>query len=337
MKSIVCHAPQKMEIMINQDLKTTLAKQEVLINIKRIGVCGTDIHAYGGNQPFFTYPRILGHELSGIVEDIGGSVEGIKKGDIVAVLPYMNCGQCIACSNGKENCCVDMKVVGVHRDGGMAETLTIPAKQVVVVNQLSLDEAAIIEPLGIGAHAIRRANIQKGETVLVIGAGPIGMGIARFAKLAGATTMIMDINEERLQSCKTWTESDVSILAGEGAYQAVLDGNDGELPTIVIDATGNKGSMLKAFDFVSHGGKLIYVGLIKDVISFDGPEFHAKELTLMGSRNATKKDFEYVIECIDKGLVKDSYITNKIKFNEVIDFFATGDFHSNKTVITIDE
>lgn len=336
MKTIVCANPNEMEIITeeNQDL---VKENEVLIAIKRIGICGTDIHAYGGNQPFFNYPRVLGHELSGMVETVGVNVGSVKQGDIVTVIPYVHCGKCVACRNGRENCCTNMEVIGVHRDGGMTEYVTVPADHVFVVNDLSLEEAAIVEPLSIGAHAVRRAEIKEGETVLIVGAGPIGMGAARFAKLAGATTVIMDLSEERLHACKEWADCDHAVVAGDAAYQKLLDVNQGELPTVVLDATGNKHSMTKSFDYVSHGGKLIYVGLVKDTISFSDPDFHAKELTLIASRNATKEDFNYVIDCLSKGRIKDSYVTNRIDFDQVPSFFKAGSFKTNKTLIAIGE
>lgn len=334
MKTIVCREPNEME-MVTQDFEKIVKENEVLISIKKIGICGTDIHAYGGNQPFFQYPRVLGHELSGIVENVGDHVESINKGDRVTVIPYVHCGECIACRNGKTNCCNNMEVIGVHRDGGMAEYLILPEDNVMVVNSLSLEDASIIEPLSIGAHAVQRAELKKNETVLVIGTGPIGMGVARFAKLAGAKTIIMDLNEKRLETCKTWADADHMVTAGDRALQDIYDLNDNELPSTVFDATGNKHSMMQAFDYVSHGGKLFYVGLVKDTISFFDPDFHAKELTLMGSRNAMKSDFEYVIDCLEKGLIKDSYITNEIDFKEVPEFFKTGNFGANKTIISL--
>ena len=334
MKTIVCAEPNEMKI-ITQDMDHTVKEKEVLISIKKIGICGTDIHAYGGNQPFFDYPRVLGHELSGIVEKVGERVESVKKGDVVTVIPYVHCGECIACRNGKTNCCTNMEVIGVHRDGGMTELFKLPEENILAVNDLSLEEAAIVEPLSIGAHAVRRADIKEDETVLVIGTGPIGMGVARFAKLAGAKTIIMDLSEERLKTCKAWSGADHTVIAGDTALKNILELNDGELPSIVLDATGNKQSMTQAFEYVSHGGKLVYVGLVKDTISFFDPDFHAKELTLMGSRNAMKSDFEYVIECLEKGLIKDSYVTNRIDFDEVPEFFKAGNFRTNKTIISL--
>ncbi|MFJ5768585.1 zinc-binding alcohol dehydrogenase family protein [Psychrobacillus sp. NPDC093180] len=336
MKAITCTEPGKMD-EITLDKPEILANGEVLVAIKRVGICGTDIHAFGGNQPFFSYPRVLGHELSGMVEAISSDVENMQVGDTVTIIPYLHCGKCLACTSGKTNCCTEMQVLGVHVDGGMAEYLKVPASHVFVVNDLSLDDAAMVEPLSIGAHAVRRAAIREGETVLIIGAGPIGLGAARFAKLQGAKTIMMDISEERLQFAKDWADCDLTVTASENAIDLLKEVNNGSLPSIVMDATGNKQSMTNAFNYVNHGGKLVYVGLVKDTITFFDPDFHAKELTLLGSRNATKEDFEYVINCLQKGQVKSSYVTNKITFDEVNAYFQAGNFRTNKTLITISE
>lgn len=324
--------------LIDQERPTTVNANEVLVKIKRIGICGTDIHAYGGNQPFFQYPRVLGHELSGIVEQIGENVQKVTAGDQISVIPYMHCGECIACENGKTNCCTSMKVTGVHIDGGMKEYLILPESHVLKVNQLSLNDAAVVEPLSIGAHAVRRAEIKEGETVLIIGAGPIGLGVARFAKLQGAKTIIMDLSEERLSFSKKWADSDFIVKASDSAVEELKSINNGRLPSVVLDATGNKFSMMGAFNYVSHGGKLVYVGLVKDDISFNDPDFHSKELTLMGSRNATMEDFEYVIRCIEKEQVDaTSYITHSINFEDTPDYFYAKSFNTNKALIVLEK
>ncbi|MDC3423409.1 zinc-binding alcohol dehydrogenase family protein [Aquibacillus sp. 3ASR75-11] len=335
MKSIILQEPGEISLANKQD-PINPENDDVLIAIKRIGICGTDIHAFKGNQPFFTYPRILGHEISGVVEVVGERVGDITIGDTVAVIPYMHCGNCDACRRGKTNCCTDMQVLGVHNDGGMGDYVTIPSSHVIPVNELTLDEAAIVEPLSIGAHAIRRAQIQKGETVLVIGAGPIGLGVARFTKLQGAKTIVMDLNEERLNFCQEWAQCDVAINGSDNALQQLLDIGNGSLPSVVFDATGNKHSMVESFNYVGHGGKLVFVGLVKDPISFSDPDFHSKEMTLIGSRNATKEDFYYVINCLSKGMIKPSYITNKIQFDDTVSYFKEGNFQTNKAVIMLD-
>ncbi|MEH7222784.1 zinc-binding alcohol dehydrogenase family protein [Bacillus sp. JJ1566] len=338
MKTIVCQEPGNM-IMVEQEVPTALGEKNIMIRVKRIGICGTDLHAFAGNQPFFQYPRVLGHELSGIVEKVGEKVQKFNLADRVSVIPYMHCGECIACKNGKTNCCTQMQVTGVHIDGGMTEYLVLPESHVVKVNELSLDAAAIIEPLSIGAHAVRRAQIQKGESVLIIGAGPIGLGTARFAKLQGAKTTIMDISKERLAFAREWTGCDRVLVAENDVdlVKELMTINEGYLPTIVLDATGNKHSMMNAFNYVSHGGKLIYVGLVKDQITFNDPDFHAKELTLMGSRNATIEDFNYVIDCMNQGNVDiDTYITHKIPFGKVAEYFQAKMYNTNKVLIELD-
>ncbi len=335
MRTIVCEEPGKMKL--TEQLKpASLSENDVLIAIKRIGICGTDIHAFGGNQPFFEYPRVLGHELSGVVEQVGEHVQNVAVGDYVTVIPYMYCGKCGACECHKPNCCTNMKVIGVHIDGGMTEFLVLPENHVIQVNQLKLDEAAVVEPLSIGAHAVKRAAIKKGETVLIIGAGPIGLGVAKFVRLQGAKTIIMDVNEKRLAFCKQWADCDIALKPSENSVEELKSINAGRLPSVVLDATGNKYSMMKAFNYVSHGGKLVYVGLVKDTISFYDPDFHSKELTLIGSRNATVEDFEYVISCMNSGDVNASaYITHRIKFENVVDYFDSGEFNTNKALIKL--
>ncbi|MFF3101273.1 zinc-binding alcohol dehydrogenase family protein [Viridibacillus arvi] len=336
MKQIVCIQPHEMAL-VDVPKPTIQQADDVLIHIKRIGICGTDIHAYGGNQPFFSYPRVLGHELAGEVSEIGRNVEHLQVGDLVTIIPYVNCGQCAPCTAGKTNCCTNIQVIGVHADGGMGEYLTVPSKYVIKTNGLSLDNAAIVEPLSIGAHAVRRTNLTAGESVLVIGAGPIGIGVARFAKLQGATTFLMDLSEERLNFSKDWTDADAVFQPSEQVLDKLREKNNGQLPTIVFDATGNKHSMMKAFEYAEHGGTVVYVGLVKDTISFFDPDFHAKEMTLLGSRNATLEDFQYVIDSMQNGSVKEGYVTKKITFEQTPEYFQQGDFRTNKAQITLEK
>lgn len=332
MKTIVCSNPQSL-VIEEREFPVLVNPTDVKISIKRVGICGTDIHAFNGNQPFFTYPRVLGHELSGIVEAVGDEVSDIHMGDLVTVIPYMHCGKCVSCQQGKTNCCTKMTVLGVHIDGGMAESIVVPATHVLLVNQLSLEMAAMVEPLSIGAHAVRRSNVQSGETVLIIGAGPIGLGVAKFAKLRGAQTIMLDISPERLKFAKEWTNCDFILQASDHVEEEILSLIGGSLPTIVYDATGNRQSMMKTFDYAAHGGKLVYVGLVKETISFFDPDFHAKELTLYGSRNATKEDFNFVIDSMSAGEVPENYISSIIDFTDVISHFEKGNFQSNKALI----
>jgi 2-desacetyl-2-hydroxyethyl bacteriochlorophyllide A dehydrogenase len=295
---------------------------EAIVRIKRIGICGTDIHAFKGNQPFFTYPRILGHELSGIIEWIGDNDAGLHAGDQVSIIPYLHCGICIACRNGKTNCCTSMRVLGVHTDGGMREMLSVPVTHLLKANSLTLDQAAIVEPLSIGAHAVRRSALQSGETALVIGGGPIGLGVMAIAKLQGAKVIAMDIDKERLSFCKAWAQVDGTVHATENPASTIEELTNGEYPTVVFDATGNARSMSEAVRYMAHGGRLVYVGLVKGEIPLDDPEFHKREATLLGSRNATREDFLYVIDLIQEGrLQTDAYMTHNAPFEQMMDRF----------------
>ncbi|WP_310502928.1 zinc-binding alcohol dehydrogenase family protein [Paenibacillus qinlingensis] len=322
MKAIICEQIGQLKYVEVDE--PVIGRGETLVRMKRIGICGTDLHAYRGNQPFFSYPRILGHELAGYVEEIGEDVTEVAVGDLVSVIPYLHCGRCVACRNGKTNCCTDMKVLGVHIDGGMVERVSLPVSHLIKADGLTLDQAAMLEPLSIGAHAVRRSELRAGETALVIGAGPIGLGVMVLAKQLGANVIAMDINEERLAFCREWAGVHHTVNALELPKEKLAEITNGEFPTVVFDATGNARSMTDAFGLVAHGGKLVYVGLVKADIAFHDPDFHKKELTLMGSRNATMVDFHTVRSALLSGSIDiERYITHRSSFAGMVDQFET--------------
>ena len=319
MKSIVCQKPG--ELHMQQVSKPIPKAGEVVVKIKCIGVCGTDIHAYGGNQPFFSYPRVLGHELSGEIDSVGEGVD-LALGKAAYVIPYIHCGECIACNNGKTNCCTNIGVVGVHRDGGMCEYLCVPASHVIVSEDVSFEQLAIVECLAIGAHAVNRAAITKNDTVMVLGAGPIGLGAAQFSQVAGAKTFIADVSDERLAFCKKEFNFDAHIDCKNDVEEQLSTLTQGDFPTVIIDATGNPKAMESCFTWLGHGGKIVFISIVKADISFHDPEFHKRETTLLASRNATKEDFEHVITCIKNNSVKSScMISHRTSFDEFTDKF----------------
>jgi len=316
MKTLVCTEPGNLDYKTAE--KPVLTKGNAIIKIKRIGICGTDLHAFEGTQPYFQYPRVLGHELAGELSEFDDAT-GFKAGEPVTFIPYFNCGSCIACRSGKPNCCVGLKVCGVHIDGGMAEYLSVPSYSLVHGQGLSYDELALIEPLAIGAHGIARAGIRTGEFVLVIGAGPIGLGTIEFAKIAGAEVIVLDVNEARLKFCRRHLKVDYTINAlNTDVFQQLKEITGGDMPTVVIDATGSQKAINNAFQFLAHGGRFVLIGLQKGEISFSHPEFHKREATLMSSRNATRQDFAHVIACMKNGLVDPkNYITHRVNFDEI--------------------
>jgi hypothetical protein len=319
MQTLICSSPRHFQY--SDTAIPVASKGETLLKIKRIGICGTDLHAYEGTQPFFNYPRILGHELS--AEIVTTDAVGFAVGEAVTFIPYFNCGKCIACRMNKPNCCETINVCGVHSDGGMREYLIVPSYSLVHGEGLSFDELALVEPLAIGAHGVRRAAITEGEYALVIGAGPIGLGTMEFARIAGANVIAMDINDDRLEFCKEKLAINRTINpTKEDALEKLKEITHGDMPTIIIDATGNLGAINDGFKYISHGGRYVLIGLQKGDINFSHPEFHKRESTLMSSRNATRIDFERVIDCLKKGRINPStYITHRVKFNAVKENF----------------
>lgn len=321
MKTLVCNTPKEFEYK-EAEKPQLINKDYAILKVKRIGICGTDLHAFEGTQPFFNYPRILGHELACEIVEIEEN-PNFSVGDAVTFIPYFNCEKCVACRNGKPNCCTDIQVFGVHIDGGMAEYIRVPTRLLIASEGLSFDELALVEPLAIGAHGVRRADVQTGEFVLIVGAGPIGLGCMEFARIAGAKVIALDVNESRLDFCKQKLGVDFTINAiAENVLERLQEITNNDMPTVIIDATGNQKAILNAFQYLAHGGRYVLVGLQKGEISFSHPEFHKRESTLMSSRNATRQDFEKVVESMKKGLVKPTtYITHRVNFDEIKDKF----------------
>ena len=290
--------------------------------MSRVGICGTDLHAFRGRQPFFSYPRILGHELGVVVTAVGHDVENVKIGDRCTVEPYLTCGTCIACQRGKTNCCEQMQVLGVHVDGGMRERILIPAHKLYRSDTLALEQLALVETLGIGAHAVDRAQPDQGECVLVIGAGPIGLSVIQFAQVAGARVALLELNEERTEFARSHFDIVHSIGSLDHVEDDLREGFSGELPMAVFDATGNVHSMNAAFQFVANGGRLTFVGLVQDDVTFHDPEFHRRELTLLATRNARSDDFTRIISLMESGVVDTRpWITHEAGFDDLIESF----------------
>ncbi len=293
------------------------------VRVRRIGICGTDLKAFEGKMPFIEYPRILGHELGAEVVEIGPNDRGIKAGDLVSIEPYLNCGTCIACRRGKTNCCTSLKVLGVHTDGGMREYINVPAHKLHKSEKLNIDQLALVETLVIGAHAVRRAQPDPGEFLLVIGAGPIGLTVIEAAKASGAEIIVMDINQDRLNFAQQHIGVEHIVNVSERPVEQLMEITSGDMPTQVYDATGNLQSMNRSFDYLASGGKLVFVGLVKDDVTFHDPEFHRREMTVMSSRNGTADDFKWVIDKVESGAIDTRpWITHRAPFEDMIGQFA---------------
>lgn len=299
MQSIVLIKPGQFEL-VEAAPPEAPGKDEAQVRIHRVGICGTDLHAFAGKQPFFSYPRVLGHEIGCEIVALGETQlqHDLKVGARCCIRPYLNCGECGACKRGYENACMKNQVLGVHRDGGMRELINVPIDKLHKAN-LTDEELALVEMLSIGAHAARRAQITPGEFALVIGAGPIGLGVSQFAHQAGARVLMMDISDKRLTFAKQQPGIEFAIDAKGDVLEQLNAINPVELPTLVFDATGSAQSMMKAFEYVAHGGRLVFVGLFQGDMTFNDPEFHRRELTLLASRNATRQDFNTVLRALE--------------------------------------
>ncbi len=321
MQALFCNRPG--EFAYKDIPKPELIPGHAIIKVKRIGICGTDLHAFEGTQPYFDYPRILGHEISGELVDFDNA-PGFNNGEAVTFIPYLNCGQCIACRNGKPNCCCDLKVCGVHIDGGMQEYFRVPSSSLIHGSDLGYEALALVEPLAIAAHGVRRAGVSNENFVLVIGAGPIGMGTMEMARLNGGKVIALDVNEKRLQHCKDVLKIEHCINPlKDHVVESLMHFTNGEMPTVVIDASGNKQAIERGLEYLANGGVYVLIGLQKDFFCFSHPEFHKREATLMSSRNATRHDFERVINSLKKGeILPASYITDRVSFHDLTNNFS---------------
>lgn len=307
MQALTLTAPREFAF-IEQAEPPAPAPHEAVVRVHAVGVCGTDVSGYLGKMPFIQYPRILGHELGVEVMAVGGEVTNVKPGDRCSVEPYLNCGMCPSCRRGRTNCCETLQVLGVHCDGGLRAFITVPAKKLHPANDLAYEQLALVETLGIGCHAVNRGAPQAGETVLVIGAGPIGLSVIEFARLSGAVLHVIEPNARRREF----------VRANYGLETVHESLEPGTLADVVFDATGHAGSMSRAFEFAAFGARVVFVGITPEPVLLNDPLFHRRELTLLASRNAVPGDFIRILALIREGVIQTRpWITHRIAFPEV--------------------
>jgi 2-desacetyl-2-hydroxyethyl bacteriochlorophyllide A dehydrogenase len=307
MKQIVL---KEIENFISQEIDAPKPSDtEALVKIKSIGVCGTDLHAFVGRQPFFDYPRVLGHELGVEVVQAPKGCD-LQPGDRCAIEPYIACGHCHSCQQNRSNCCQSLQVMGVHIDGGMQEWFTVNPGRLYKSDKLSFDQLALVETLGIGANAVKRSQVQSGQKVLIVGAGPIGLAVLQFALAEGADVTVLDVTQSRLDFAEQLGGKPQTNV-GEELYE------------VVFDATGNKAAMEKSFHSVNFAGKLVLVGLIQGDISFHDPTFHRREMTLLSSRNSFGL-FPEIISMIEQGSIDTQpWINHRLSLNQVTSEFKS--------------
>ena len=325
MKAIQLQQPQQFEHVEIAE-PSSPGPGEVLVRTHRMGICGTDYSGYLGKMPFFSYPRIPGHELGVEVLEVGDGVTNVKAGDRCSVEPYMNCGSCYACRKGNGNCCDSLKVIGVMIDGGLCERFLIRADKLHASTKLTFEQLALVETLGIGCHAYDRGVPREGDHVLIIGAGPIGLATLEFTRLTGATITVMDMVESRLDFCRnTYGVPNTVQFKGDGSeVEQFHEITGGDKYAVVTDATGHIGSMSNALSYVAHTGSLVYVGITTANVSFPHPSLHKPEMTIKGSRNALPSDFVRIISLIENGTINtEPWITHRTSFDDVIGEFES--------------
>ena len=298
---------------------------EALVEVHRVGICGTDVSGYLGKMPFFTYPVIPGHELGVQVMEVGEGVGNVREGDHCSIEPYMNCGDCYACRKGATNCCESLEVIGVHKDGGMCERFILPARKLHPSTKMTMEQLALVETLAIGCNCVNRSDTRQGDKVLVIGAGPIGMAAIEFLKVAKAEITVMDMNETRLEFCKEKLGVDHTVVFKNDNTEVdrLREVNGGDLPVTVIDATGSHISMSSAFQYVSFTGQVLYVGITTQELNFKHVSIHRPELTIKASRNAVPADFSRIISLIEDGVIDtDPWLSHQASYDDFIGEFT---------------
>lgn len=307
MNALSLASPRRFEFIEQPELPPP-GPGEAVVRIHAIGVCGTDVSGYLGKMPFIRYPRILGHELGVEVIAVGGAEDGVRPGDLCSVEPYLNCGACAMCRQGRTNCCETLEVLGVHCDGGLRPLIRLPASKLHPAAGLASEQAALVETLAIGCHAVNRAALRPAETALVIGAGPIGLAVMEFIRLSGANFSIVEPRDGRREFARAMFQPAAAHASLDEAAEA----------DVVFDATGHPGSMARAIEACAFGGRAVFVGITPEPVPVNDAFFHRRELTLLATRNAVAADFTRIIGLIRDGRIDTApWITHRIGFSDV--------------------
>lgn len=301
MKAIVIDKPYEVEI---RDVPMpTVGEGEALLRVLYVGICGADVASYTGNQPFTTYPRIPGHEFSAEIIEIPENDKGLKKGDVVTCNPYFNCGKCYSCERGHVNCCTDNRTMGVQRDGAFCEYISMPVERIYPGMGLTAQELALIEPFSISRHAISRAVIHQTDSVLIVGAGPIGLFALLAAKQFAGKIAVADVLNNRLNLAMSYGADGVVNTATEDIAKFTEEFTDGRGFDVCIEACGRPETFLMCIDEAAYAANIILIGNGKRETTFLHSIILKKELNIFGSRNAMKQDFLDNIELAASGKV----------------------------------
>ena len=286
------------------------SRGEVLLKIKYVGFCGSDLNTFLGKNPMVKLPVIPGHEISAVIEDIGEEVpESVKISARCTVNPYTNCQRCSSCRNSKPNACRFNETLGVQRDGAMSEYIVVPWQKVIINDEISERDLTLIEPLSVGFHAVARANVTDTDVVMVIGCGMIGIGAVIRAVLRGASVIAVDVDDKKLQLAKSLGALHGINSSSESLHSNLDEITNGMGPDVVIEAVGAPTTYRTAIDEVAFTGRVVYIGYAKSEVSFETKYFVSKELDIRGSRNALPEDFRAVIDYVKRNGIPDEFVT----------------------------
>lgn len=285
MKAVIINKP--FEAAVINIPEPSAGQGEVLVRLKYVGFCGSDLNTFRGGNAMVTFPRIPGHETGGVIEAVGAGVpDSMRPGMTVTVNPYTACGHCDSCKRGRYNACEHNETLGVQRDGAMTELVSLPWEKVIPCPGVSVRDAALIEPMSVGFHAVRRGRVTRGDVVMVIGCGMVGLGAVTGAVLSGATVVAADLDDEKL-----------ALARGIGAaytYNTSTPWPYDFAPDVIIEAVGSVPTYQMAVNLVAFTGRIVCIGYAKSDVALPTSLFVKKELDIMGSRNAEPCDFEAV-------------------------------------------
>ncbi len=327
-KTIVINKPGEVEI-IEKEIPVP-QKGEALLKLLYGGICGSDLGTYRGTFAYVSYPRIPGHEFSAEIVEIEDNDKGLRKGMVVTANPYFNCTKCYSCRHGLVNCCTTNQTMGVQREGAFAQYITMPIERIYDGKGLSAKTLALIEPFCISYHGVKRANVKKGEKVLIIGAGTIGILAMLAAKLFGASVYVCDVAQKKLDYALDFGADGVILNnSPESLAKGIDEITAGDGFDVTIEAVGLPSTFQNAIDAAAFGGRVVLIGVGKENLDFNFTIIQKKELSIYGSRNAVKEDFTQLIEIVSKGEVDlDKIVTNVYKFNDAKKAFE--DFDKNQ-------
>jgi 2-desacetyl-2-hydroxyethyl bacteriochlorophyllide A dehydrogenase len=327
MKEIMMWDQGKVEVIEAE--KPVVKEGEALLKLLYGGICGSDLSSYRGTMKYITYPRVPGHEFSAEIVEIGENKEGFKKGDIITANPYFVCGHCYSCQQGLINCCMSSKTMGIQREGAFSEYITLPVSRLFHGKGLSAKTLALVEPFCIGYHGVKRANIKKGEKVLVVGAGTIGIMAALSALSKGAIVTISDVAKDKLEYAKKFGIQHTILNSSPEAFtEGVKKYSEGNGYDVTIEAVGLPQTSLSCVESAAFGGRMIQLGVGKKPAEFLFTSIQQKELTILGSRNARPEDFEEAIDMLSEKVISiDDVVTNLYDLDDAAKAFE--DFNQN--------